>query len=213
MLNITAKKWVVLGGAAGALLLLGGVFLFLGSKPKVPHFKPIVWGQEKDYSIVANAQGEVTVTNTKEKYSFAVPKGWRVDNMQGVLPEEFLLDILSPDAVLSDKNVITQGCRILLETVYDEQEVQEIQSYLINLERDGNDERVSRVMVNNILGLKTVFSTKKDIEKKPGWPVITLIRVPLSAKIALEYRIHAVPDKSEQCLETFSEFSDSVRFK
>ncbi|MBI2647803.1 MAG: hypothetical protein HYW98_00455 [Candidatus Wildermuthbacteria bacterium] len=207
------KKWVVLGGAAGALLLLGGVFLFLGSKPKVPHFKPIVWGQEKDYSIVANAQGEVTVTNTKEKYSFAVPKGWRVDNMQGVLPEEFLLDILSPDAVLSDNNVITQGCRILLETVYDEQEVQEIQSTMSYLRKDGGTERSSLVNVDGLEADRAVYISKEDAEKRSGLPTFTIIRVPLSKEIALEYRIHAVPDKSEQCLEIFSEFSDSVRFK
>ncbi|GEM_PF-4988738 len=208
------NKKLVIGGVVLLLVIGGGAFLlFSGTETKLGLGEsgsdtiPTQWSQAGDYEIKEVAGQQTVVTNSKAGFSFKVPEGWELKGQEyGV--QQYFLNLLSSDSQLNEENkLLTQGCGMSLETLYQEQEHTLVQNSIARYSQDPqklpDNEQV--LTISNYSALKTL-SIPVDEKVLQIYGEAIQIQIPFSQDGLIEFGIRMMRDSRAKCTKEFDKF-------
>jgi len=227
------NKTIVIGSVV-LLVIVGGLFLLLGgTEPKSDLGEPksdlgesgadtipTQWSQAGDYEIEEVAGQQTVVTNQKAGFSFKVPVGWRVEDQEGELEREYVLNILSPDAAFSkgelgENIAILGGCIFSIETEYQKDTVIALNTRIASVrENPGRYERdTSREAIVEISGnvaLKTSLTPPLDSKYYQQFGESIRIELSLDEDSIVRFGTRFLKNDKEYCSNRFEAFSNNL---
>lgn len=207
--NHMNKKIVV--GVALLFVVGGGIFL-LQQQGSDSEIKPTQWSQAGDYKITETPDGTI-IENQRAGFSFRVPTGWNQEHRKGEATEEYVFNMLSPDAAFqkdeSGKDLaILGGCAISLETEYQKSTVESLRIIMASLERNPVESQ-QEIDIDNRPALQTNFFPPPSKYLETFGETIT-IEMPLTDELVLRFGTRYLPKDKNQCVQTLNEFIENI---
>jgi len=181
------------------VMLVAGIFLWLDFNRQAEESLPgVSFEPSENYIIKETSEGTI-VENKSAGISFKVPEGWTADKEQiGI--DEWIINILSPDAEVNESGLLIEGCGVSAEVVYHKLTADAAQ------ERIEDPERFSNEISGNyeIIEISGHYALKTTLER-PEWGRSIIIEIPIEDKIYM-FDTRFLPEEIERCSQEFEEF-------
>jgi hypothetical protein len=185
-----------------AFIIFIGIFIFLVSN----NLEDSEWVggtliEPGENYVVKEIDGETILENENVGLSLKVPDGWDIEK-KDVGVDEWIVNLLSPDATLNDMGILDKGCGTSILVKHDEYAVSGIEAAIQNIDFEDSESNIKHeiIEVSGKMGFKTTYKNFNN-----GYPII--VEIPVGDII---YGIETLIIEDTDCLNIFNEIMEGV---
>ena len=185
------------------IMLIGGIFLWSEYAKEAEEWLPGVRFEPPENYVIKDTPEGTIVENKNAGISFKVPDNWTADKEE-VGIDEWIVNVLSPDAELNESGLLIGGCGVSFWIEYDKITA-DITRYRIE-----DPERFSAEISGGYESAEiSDFAALKTTIEKPKWGQSVSIGIPREDKIYI-FETRFLPDETGKCSQAFEKFLKRV---
>ena len=185
------------------IMLIGGIFLWSEYAKEAEDWLPGVRFEPPENYVIKDTPEGTIVENKNAGISFNVPDNWTADKEEiGI--DEWIVNILSPDAELNESGLLIGGCGVSACVQYHEATANAVRH------RIEDPERFSKEISGGYQAMKIdEYPALRMTIENQEWGKAVAVEIPIEDKIYM-FETRFLPDETGKCSQAFEEFLKGI---